>query len=102
MQYCCSHLFSMLIAQATDAKRPRKRAGDAHGCEDLIGFAAQGSVHHLLAAIVFSVFCVVIQALAMPYGNYKRSETPCHSNNLLALCADVSLLFFLGGVPRPV
>ena len=34
----------MLIAQATDAKRPRKRAGDAHGCEDLIGFAAQGSV----------------------------------------------------------
>ena len=58
----------------------------------------QGSERHLLAAIVVAVLCVVIQALAMPFGDHRAINKPCRSNNILALCADVSLLFFLGGL----
>ena len=57
-----------------------------------------GSVAHLLAAIVFAAVCLVIQARAEPYGDYKQSGSKRRSNNTLALCADLSLLFFLGSL----
>ena len=49
----------------------------------------------MLSAIVVAVFSIVMHALAQPYGNCHTRE-PCRSSNLLAVWADLALIFFFG------